>query len=238
VLAYPEPMRVHVHSAGRAGRDAWPSALSGGSRFVGLDSTGHMQENVALLAALTPPGAIVFAHSAGAVPVFLALRTNRLAARALILVEPALYDIARGDPAIESHIDAMSRARARSRNGDLFGYWQIVRPLMFGGPADPARWETEREVATRFEARQPPWGFGVKASAIAQVPTFVVTGGWNAEYEAIAAVLAEEGATCTQLRGNGHRPQDHPGFAEAVESFLTDSDSDAAPPQLALPRTD
>lgn len=179
-----------------------------------------MEENVASLAALTPRGAVVFAHSAGAVPVFLALQARALSLRALVLIEPGLYDIARGDAAIESHIDTMTRARALSSVGDLFGYWSIVRPLMFGGPAERSRWDAEKEAAATFEAKQPPWGFAVEASAIADLPTLVITGGWNAEYEAIAHVLEGHGASHLQLRGHTHRPQDHSGFAAAVEEFL------------------
>lgn len=180
-----------------------------------------MSENVASLAALTPRDSVVFAHSAGAVPVFMALQAYEIALRALVLVEPGLYDVARGNPAIESHIDAMTRARALARHGDLFGYWSIVRPLMFGGPAERSQWAKEREAAARFEAKQPPWGFDVDSSAITRVPTLVVTGGWNAEYEAIADVLKEQSASHIQLRGNNHRPQDHPAFADAVDEFLS-----------------
>lgn len=80
--------------------------------------------------------------------------------------------------------------------------------------------EKERATAAGFEAKQPPWGFDVTGSAIAGVPTLVVTGGWNSEYEAIADVLAEHGASQVQLRGKNHRPQDHPRFAGTVEEFL------------------
>lgn len=179
-----------------------------------------MNANVASLAALTPRKSVVFAHSAGAVPVFLALQARQIAPRALVLSEPGLYDVARGAPAVEDHIDAMTRARVLASSGDLFGYWSIVRPLMFGGPAERSRWDEEREVAARFEAKQPPWGFDVAGSAITQVPTLVVTGGWNAEYEAIAGVLVAEGASHIQLPGNNHRPQDHPAFADTVDEFL------------------
>lgn len=214
-------MRVYVHGAGRRGRDAWPSIPDQGLRFASLDFTGPMDENVASLAALTPRDAVVFAHSAGAVPVFLALKARQIAPRALVLLEPGLYDVARGVPVIEDHIETMTRARALSRSGDLFGYWSIVRPLMFGGPADRSRWDEEREAAARFEAKQPPWGFGVTSSAINGVPTLVVTGGWNSEYEVIAGVLVGEGAEHVQLAGTNHRPQDHPGFADTVDGFLS-----------------
>lgn len=217
---YPDQMRVYVHGAGRKGREAWPSVPNDGALFSSLDFAAPMEENVAALTALTPNGSVVFAHSSGAVPVFLALQTQSLLISALVLIEPGLYDIARGNDAIESHIDAMTRARALSSVGDLFGYWSIVRPLMFGGDAESSRWDQEREVAAMFEAKQPPWGFSVDASTIAGLPTLVITGDWNAEYEAIARVLSEHGASHQKLRGNTHRPQDHPDFVSTVEAFL------------------
>jgi hypothetical protein len=181
-----------------------------------------MHQNVATLEATTQPGSVVVAHSAGAVPVFLAVQSHTLSPSALVLVEPGLYDIARGDDAIEHHIELVTQARTLSSQGDLFGYWSIVRPLMFGGDAEPARWEAERAVAARFEAKQPPWGYPVDASAIDDIPTLVITGEWNGEYEAIAAALEKHGAVHRHLRGNTHRPQDHPDFDTTVDDFLRD----------------
>jgi len=179
-----------------------------------------MQQNVDVLEASTPPSSVIVAHSAGAVPVFLALQSHALSPTALVLVEPGLYDIARGDDAIERHIELMTRARTLSSHGDLFGYWSIVRPLMFGGEAERTRWEAERGAAARFEAKQPPWGFPVAASAIDDTPTLVLTGDWNGEYEAIARILEKHGAIHRHLRGKTHRPQDHPDFEATVEGFL------------------
>lgn len=213
-------MRVYVHGAGRRGRDAWPSAPEEDSVFASLDFSRPMDENVASLVALTSPGSLLVAHSAGAVPVILALQTGSLSVNGIVLVEPGLYDVARGADAIERHIDAMTRARDLSGAGDLFGYWSIVRPLMFGGPAERSRWGAEREMAARFEAKHPPWGFAVDASAIAGVPTLVITGGWNDEYETIAGVLERHGAAHQQLPGYTHRPQDHPEFEVTVDEFF------------------
>lgn len=217
---YPDQMRLYVHGAGRTGRDAWPSAAGRDDLFAGLDFARPIEENVASLVSAAPGASVVFAHSVGAVPVFLALQEQALSPRAIVLIEPALYDIARGHSAIESHIETMDRAREHAAAGDLFGYWTIVRPLMFGGEAEAPRWEQEREAVAKFAAKQPPWGFPVQASAISELPTLVVTGNWNEEYEAIASVLVTEGALHRKLPGNMHRPQDHPGFASAVEEFL------------------
>lgn len=213
-------MRLYVHSADRDGSSAWPSSGPSDARYLPLDLKRPLDEHAATLTDAAPRGATVFAHSAAAVPV--ALAAARLSPRALVLVEPALYDIARGHPAIEAHIAEITHAKAFADAGDLFGYWSIVRPLMFGGPADPACWESERAGVARFAARRPPWGFGVDAAMLRAIPTLVVTGGWNAEYDAIAEVLERHGAHRRTLPGQGHRPQDHPDFAATVETFLAD----------------
>lgn len=216
-------MHVHVHGAGRDGRDAWPGLSDEDAVYVGFDLSLPMRETVAQLGAAVPADSVVFAHSAGAVPVALCAQAGSIAPRSLVLVEPGLYDLARGDAAIERHIEAIERARALSSSGDLFGYWSVVRPLMFGGTAELSNWSQERETAARFEAKQPPWGFSVDASAIGAIPTLVVTGDWNAEYEVIAGVLSRQGAIHRHLRGHDHRPQDHEDFSSVVEEFLRSS---------------
>jgi hypothetical protein len=57
------------------------------------------------------------------------------------------------------------------------------------------------------------------SETIACVPTLVVTGDWNDEYEAIAEELTVHGAEHRHLRGFGHRPQDHPDFPALVDEF-------------------
>lgn len=213
-------MRLYVHSTDRDPASAWPSSAKSDAHHLPFDLTLPLDEHAATLTDAAPTGAVVFAHSAAAVPV--ALAAARLSPRALVLVEPALYDIARGHPAIEAHIAEITRAKVLADTGDLFGYWSVVRPLMFGGAADPARWESERAGVARFAARRPPWGFGVDAAMLRGIPTLVVTGGWNAEYDAIAEVLERHGAHRRTLPGHGHRPQDHPDFAATVETFLAD----------------
>ena len=93
----------------------------------------------------------------------------------------ALYDLARGEHAIEAHIEAMTTARKLAHEGDLYGYWQIISPLMFEDAASPDRWVRERVVAERFAALPVPWKHAVTVATFAQTPTLVVTGGWNDE---------------------------------------------------------
>ncbi len=158
-----------------------------------------------------------FAHSYGAVVAALAHRAHRAAA--LVFVEPAFYDLARGEPSVETHIQAIEDAHGALQRDGLWAFWQRVRPLMFGGPASSSSWERERATAESFSARSLPWGHGIDLEWFAGTPTLVVTGGWNEQYEIIAARFIEVGAEHLVLPGHGHRPMDHPEFVRAVSEF-------------------
>lgn len=219
---YHRAMRLYVHGAGRTGADAWPSATREDAVFAELDTTTRAAEQAVALSRIQVLGpASVIAHSFGAVPVLIALRDAHMSIDHLVLVEPALYDIARGDPAIEHHISAMSKARQHAHEGDLVAYWRIVRPLMFGGPFAREKWNSEQMLARRFSHQTPPWGHSIAPEVIEGVHTLVLTGGWNAEYEAIASTLTGHGATRIRLEGNKHRVQDHADFERVVADFIT-----------------
>lgn len=217
---YDQTMRVYLHGSGRSGRDAWPSAPSEDALFADVAAIDGNDAKIAELRRITPQGSVLFAHSAGAVPAVLAINRKAVFVDALVLLEPALYDIARGMPAVEHHIDVITHARALADAGDLYGFWREVRPVMFGGPAEQENWGAEEPLAARFATVELPWGHAVTPDMIEGVRTLVITGGWNAEYEAIAAVLATHGATHQRLVGNEHRPQDHPDFEGVAQRFL------------------
>ncbi|MCF4121701.1 alpha/beta fold hydrolase [Antribacter sp. KLBMP9083] len=213
-------MLVFVHGAGRSGAAAWPTIERADAVMLDLASIGSVRRKAEAVAAAVEEAAVIVAHSHGAIPALLALPLVGQRLRALVLCEPALYDVARGEPAIESHIATMEAARRAHENG-LRAYWQIVRPLMFGGKFDEERWPDEERVAARFSTVPPPWGLGIAASDIAGTSTIVVTGGWNDEYEAIAAALVAEGAEHQVLTGARHRPQDAPGFDAVLAEALS-----------------
>ena len=212
------PERVYVHGGGRRGADAWPHVSASEATFVSFPPGSSISEQSATLARdLGGRPLLIFAHSIGAVPVVRAAATLDVAG--LVLIEPALYDIARGDAAVERHIGIVVEARALAAAGDLRGFWAILRPLMFGGAFEEARWDQEKPLAERWATADLPWGHGVRERLLDAVPTLVVTGGWNDEYEAIAAVLVAVGAQHLVLRGAQHRPQDLAPFPAAVETF-------------------
>ncbi|MCD2497438.1 alpha/beta hydrolase [Microbacterium nymphoidis] len=211
-------MRLHIHSPGRSGPRAWPSA-PGDARFIALRADEPARDAASELAkvGLDDSTEAVFAHSYLAIPAALAVRESSVA---LVLVEPAFYDIARGHRDIESHISTIEHARLQLAAGDLWGYWTAIRPLMFGGPAQEVTWEEERAAAAEFARRTLPWGHGLRAEHLNAPRILVVTGGWNDEYEAIAGRLVDAGASHVVLPGHGHRAQDHPRFAEVASAFL------------------
>jgi pimeloyl-ACP methyl ester carboxylesterase len=215
-------MRLYIPGAGRTGHKAWPFAEERDAVFASFEPGASVHAKVEELARVAPPEPVTLvAHSLGAISAVLAAATGDIRVRDLVLVEPALYDLARGHDAVERHIEVMSRARELARAGDLAGYWDIVRPLMFGGPADPANWPAERPRAEFFAALEAPWGHRIPTDVFSTVPTLVVTGAWNAEYEAIADELRAHGAIHKKLSGTQHRPQDHEEFETVVREFQT-----------------
>lgn len=210
-----------MHGAGRGGREAWPEQDEAEAVFADHSNSSRMPGKADIVGEQCPDGnVVVVAHSLGAVPAAMAYRAGEINASHVVLLEPALYDIARGDGAIERHIGPVTEARQRAASGDLFGYWQIVGPLMFRREASRDTWHEDKDIAQRFAELDPPWGYDIDESVFAEVRTLVVTGGWNVEYEAIAERLAHSGAERVELPGKKHRPQDHPKFESTLADFL------------------
>jgi len=209
---------VLVHGAGSSGAAAWRRPWAADGHALDLTGTRDVRERAEIVAAATTDASIVVAHSHGAVPAVLALAIA--APRHLLLVEPALYDVARGHPAVEAHITGIERAHRALADDGVEGFWRVVRPIMFGGPFDASRWAAERETATWFADVQLPWGHGIVADDVRGVPTTVVTGAWNAEYDAIADALVVAGARRAVLAGAGHRPHDLPAFGRVLDRLV------------------
>jgi hypothetical protein len=216
----PAVRRVFVHGAGRRGADAWPLSDAASGDFVSFEPGSTIQSQVTTLVdSYSGARVLLHAHSLGAVPAVLAAGSGRLDVAGLVLVEPALYDIARGADEVERHVAIVTEARAQAEAGNLQGFWAIFRPLMFGEAFDSERWDAETALAQRWASSNVPWGHGVRGGMITGIPTLVVSGGWNEEYETIAGLLADHGARHVVLEGATHRPQDLPAFAASVDEF-------------------
>ncbi|MEV4735317.1 MULTISPECIES: hypothetical protein [unclassified Microbacterium] len=212
------PRRLFIHSAERPVHSAWLHLDANPEQSLALDVGMSVQEQAdAVRSGSRTESSLLFAHSIRAVPAVLAARSAHVSG--LVLVEPALYDLARGVPSIERHIAIVSEARALASTGDLRGCWAMLRPVMFGGPFDEDLWATEAATAERWSTTPVPWGHGIRERMVAGIPILVVTGGWNDEYEAIAEILSSRGAEHVILPGAGHRPQDLPGLGPVVEEF-------------------
>ena len=64
-----------------------------------------------------------------------------------------------------------------------------------------------------------PWEASLNGDVFRDIPTLVVTGNWNAEYEELAQCLVELGATHRHIAGYRHNPERAPGFNDVLTSF-------------------
>lgn len=214
-----QPPLVFVHGAGRAGRANWPEQQSAFPSAAYLTLSGFGEEEPAVpdirswaaqILEACRDGSHVIAHSYGAIPTVQAAADEPGAVRSLILFEPALYSLARGAEHVEDHIARMSPVLAAAPGLTAAEYG--LAWLTAIGTAEPTVPTTAAELksAERLRLLPAPWDIPTPASVIAGIPTVVVTGGWNEEFEEIASALVRGGATHRSLTGFGHRVPDHP----------------------------
>lgn len=219
---------VFVHGSGRAAAEAWPlQAQWPNATFLTRPGFAEgdapqptdVDAESRLVNEACGGGSHVIAHSYGAIAALAAAGRTDTAVRALVLCEPAAFSLGRGRPAIEAHVAAVDPVmRAGLPPADL-----SVALLTALGVMDPKPPSTAEALlaAERTALQVPPWDVVLDPSVIGRIPTLVVTGNWNAEYEELADVLVELGARHEHLEGHGHRPQDAGGFRELVEEFLS-----------------
>ncbi len=213
---------VFVPGSGRSGASAWPGQAAAvelrrwSCRFLDLTGLwGPEDQRNAVLGAVGDAGHVV-AHSAGAVAALRAAEAAPDAVRSLLLVEPAAFAAARGGPAVEAHVAAMSAVFADAEDPRVRDGQFAVRFLTaLGAPgaaiADPGD-PSLRSLGRRLRRSTPPWDVPLERGVLSRIPALVVTGGWSALYEEVADALADAGAHRRVLGGYGHRVQDHPDF--------------------------
>lgn len=240
---------VFVHGSGRAGADNWPvrqiKKWKRVSRYPYRPGWGpndapvptDMAAEQALIvdeieaasasAGVAPAKAHLVAHSSGAVAASLVAASRPDLVASLTLIEPALYALARGNEAIEAHVSALEPVYARANELDAGAFIvEFFTALGQEGAKPPTTPETQL-AAERWRLMAPMWEFEVPEQTFASTPTLVVTGGWNAEYEAIAERLVELGAERAQIKNGGHRPQDHLLTMGIVHGFIGASEAAA-----------
>jgi pimeloyl-ACP methyl ester carboxylesterase len=222
---------VFVHGSGRSGSEgAWGDlpALPGIDGVV-IDRVGFapgeppqltdFAADAARVVAACGDGAHVVASSYGGVAALQAAVASGGTVLSLLLCEPAAYAISRGDPAIEKHVAAVSPVFARRDDLDTAAF--TVELLRAFGQSDPTPPSGTAEMlrAERMRLQRPPWEATLDARVAHRIPTLVVTGGWNEEYEQIAARLVDNGARHVVLEGAGHNPERADGFPKLALDF-------------------
>ena len=208
-----------VHGLGRVGRANWPMQLEAfaGATFVTLPGFGDESPRAGdvdaaatrIFDALAPGGTIV-AHSYGALAaVHAAAESEAGRIGALVLCEPALYSLE--GAAVAAHNARMRPVFDAAPRLSTDEFWEQFMLALTGRTAGPLD-EASRPDAERTRLQPPPWSVEVAEGLFERVPTLVVSGGWNQEYEQIARAIAERGGTHVVLDGAGHRPQDYPEF--------------------------
>jgi pimeloyl-ACP methyl ester carboxylesterase len=165
-------------------------------------------------------GGHVVAHSYGANAALIAAQRAPEMVASLALLEPACFDAARGKPAVEEHISAMSPVFAVAGDASVSAreFSSRFAAAMGTEPPELPQDVLEAQVA-RLRAMPAPWDTGVDAVDALPVRTLVVTGSWSEMYEQIADALVARGAERATLSGNGHRVQDAPGACELLRRF-------------------
>ncbi len=217
---------VFVHGAGGAGPDAWPlqaRAAPNGWFFlprigpaddVGRDA-GRILDQLRVA-----EGGHVVAHSYGANTAVMAAQLEPSLVWSLALLEPACFDLARGMPAVESHIAAMTPV-FEAADDPLVSTRKFSARFAAAMGAEPPHVPDhllEAPVA-RLRAMRPPWGHGLESEHALPVRTLVLTSGRTAMYEEAARALEAQGARHLILDAARHRIQDHPQVPKALRDF-------------------
>ncbi len=203
-----------VPGSGRDGAAAWPEQssdrLGEEVRPVFLNSGVQGVPATAVIEALGADGGHVVAHSSGAVAATLAAAASPGLVRSLVLFEPACFALARGGEEVERHVSQMipvfeDASEAAVSDGEFAARFLTALGAEPPFPPEPAL----SAMGQRVRAVPPPWDYASDTSFVSAVRTLVITGGWNALYDEVAAALVEAGARHVVLAGYEHRPQDH-----------------------------
>ena len=164
------------------------------------------------------------AHSYGGLVAILAAGLAPKRIRSLTLFEPAAYSLARGRPGVEALIERMTPVVDQAPLLGAVEYQNLFLTALTGSLPGPLN-GSDILAAERDRLLLAPWVFELPEDVLSAVPTLVVTGDWNEEYEEIAEAMEKAGARHAQLVGYGHRVQDHPGANALIAASVSGSGS-------------
>lgn len=224
--AEPTVHLVFAHGSGDVGPDAFPQQVAAfpDAEFPVLAGYGDDRPTVCDVAASAQSLALraadadgLVGYSFGAVSAAMAVGMEPPAA--LVLIEPALFQLARERPATSWLIDRLEPIYLdASLDDETFGR-RLLGALRGEDPGpllapEALRW------SRRTRLHGAPWRHPVDADCLAETRMLVLTGGWKDEYEEVAAALVELGAEHEVLAGHDHRVVDHPACSDRIREFV------------------
>ena len=184
-----------------------------------------------LAAAVAPDGAHLVGFSYGGIGCLLAAAGAPERILSLTVIEPPCFGVARGDPAVERFLEALGGVYSAARSLTAEEYDAACREVIGARPASGGLKPEQRAVADANRRERPPAEAEVPLAALAagRFPKLVVSGVWNAAFDAVCAVLAERlGADRALLPGAGHGAHQAPGFNDRLESLWRAASAQAA----------
>jgi pimeloyl-ACP methyl ester carboxylesterase len=228
---------VLVHGSVTGGRASWLSqraALRHRFELVVVERSGFppnppvdrvdFTEDAEQLAAELQRGDHLVGHSYGGVVSLLAAALARERVNSLTVIEPPCTRVALGNTAADRFAEDGRRWWAEGPRDDLDAFLRGF--LRYVGasfdPPSPLPPDVEQGARTLLVERG-PWEAEIPLDdlAAAPFPKLVVSGAHHAALDAICDAL-EAGLDAERLvlPGYGHAPQRHPGFNDALASFV------------------
>lgn len=221
-----DPRLVFVHGTGHVGREAFPqqAAAFPGAAFPVLPGYGDEEPAVGDVAAAAHALALRAADADAVVGfsyggVVAAMASSMEPPRALVLIEPALFQLAADRPATARLIARLEPIYLDATLTDAT-FERAFMLALDGHDIGPAVTASALRSSQRSRLHGAPWRHPIDAAAIRETPTLVLTGGWNDEYEEVAAALVGLGAAHEVLPGHGHRVIDHPDCSARIRAFV------------------
>jgi pimeloyl-ACP methyl ester carboxylesterase len=191
-----------------------------------LPASLDFEQDAAALDELLPEeSAHLVGHSYGGLTAMYLAARRPTGVRSLLLIEPAAMSIARGVPAVEKHVGAVSRVFDQVGTLSIEEFdAAMADALRFPRREPDSLTEADRFRVELLRRQRLPWtaDLPVEALAMGRYPKLIVSSGSEPMYEAVADRLAKAvGATRTVVPDARHRVQDARKFNAVVEQLFT-----------------